>query len=53
MCGSGRDRGGRANGVSGCSCCSRRGSGRDHRRITSEICGAMVDGAVDRAGGRD
>ena len=54
MCGSGRDHGRRADGMSGCSCDGGRGSGRDHGRITGgEVCGAMVDGVVDRISGRD
>ena len=54
MCRSGRDRGGSADGSSGCSCGGRRGSRRDDGRITGgEVCGATVDGVVGRIGKRD
>ena len=51
MCRSGRDRGGRADGMSGCSCDGGRGNGRDHGRITGgEVCGTVVNGVVDMIG---
>ena len=54
MCGSGRDCGGRAGGMSGCSCGGGRCNGRYQGRMTDrELCGAMVDRVVDGIGGRD
>ena len=51
MCGSGRDRGGRADGMSGCSC---GGGGRGSGGITGgEVCEAVVHGVIDRIGSKD
>ena len=49
MRGGSRDRGGRADEISGCSC----GGGGRGRITGGEVCGTMVAGVVDRIGKRD